>query len=75
MQVLVDTTNGFVVTNATSGAAGVAGAGSASFPISIPNDPFLDNLFVYAQAAAFDAGSIGGTLSASAGLRFRVCLK
>ena len=74
VQVLVDTTNGFVVTNATSGAAGVAGAGSASFPISIPNDPFLDNLFVYAQAAAFDAGSIGGTLSASAGLRFRVCL-
>ena len=74
VQVLVDTTNGFVVTNATSGAAGAAGAGSASFPLSIPNDPFLDNLYVYSQAAAFDAGSVGGTLSASAGLRFRVCL-
>ena len=74
VQVFVDTTNGFVLTGATSGTAGAAGAGSASFPLSIPNDPFLDNLYVYAQAAAFDAGSVGGTLLASAGLRFRVCL-
>lgn len=74
VQVLVDPTNGFFLSNTASGALGVGGVGAVSFPLSIPNDPFLDNLYVYTQAAAFDAGSVGGTLSASAGLRFRVCL-
>lgn len=72
VQVLVDQTNGFFLTNITGGAVGFGGVGTVSFPLSIPNDPFLDNLYVYSQAAAFDAGSPGGTLSASAGLRFRV---
>jgi hypothetical protein len=55
---------------ATSASPG--GAGSWQFVV--PPSPTLDNIYLYAQAAPFDAGSPGGLFSASPGLRFRTCI-
>ena len=56
-----------------SGAVGAPGAGSVGFPLAIPNVPALDNLPLCAQVLCLDSGSIGGLLSSSDGLRFRIC--
>ena len=45
--------------------------GTASWPLSIPNDPALDNIYLFAQAIVFDTGAPGGLLAASRGMRFR----
>lgn len=49
--------------------------GAASWPFSVPNSAGFDNQYVFVQAIGLDAGSPGGFLSASQGLRFRVHLQ
>ena len=74
VQVLVDPNNGtFYLWSLTTGTPGAAGVGTASWPLSVPNDPFLDNLYLYTQIGVFDTGGPGGQLSASNGMRFRLC--
>ncbi|MCA8951714.1 MAG: choice-of-anchor B family protein [Planctomycetes bacterium] len=58
-----------VVTFATASAAG-----DVAFPLAVPNDPAIDNLYIYAQLLPVDAGSPMG-LAATEGLRFRICLQ
>ncbi|MGE3174527.1 MAG: choice-of-anchor B family protein [Planctomycetota bacterium] len=75
VQVLVDTNGGgFYLWAPAFGAAGVPGAGTAQWALNVPNDPNLDNLYVFTQVGTFDAGSVGGSLAASQGMRFRVCI-
>ena len=52
-----------------------SGAGAASWPFTVPNNPVFDNLYVFGQIVTLDAGSPGGLLAASQGMRFRVCLQ
>ncbi len=51
----------------------VAGAGTARVPLSVPNDPRLDDADLFGQWIVLDAGAPGGVLAASEGLRIRVC--
>ncbi len=53
--------------------AGISGAGSAAWPIPIPPTPSLDDQYLYLQTFALDGGAPGAFLSASHGLRFRIC--
>ncbi|MCA8949743.1 MAG: choice-of-anchor B family protein, partial [Planctomycetes bacterium] len=46
--------------------------GIVSWPFPLPNNPGLDNLYVYGQIFPVDPGSPMG-LAATPGLRFRVC--
>ena len=73
VRVLVDPASAINLVAFTSGLAGQAGVGAANWGLAVPNDPYLDNLFVYTQVGCFDAASPGGFLSASEGLRLRVC--
>ena len=54
--------------------ASTTAGGAAAWPFAVPSSPALDGVLLYAQAFGIDAGSPGGLLSASAGLRFRSCL-
>jgi choice-of-anchor B domain-containing protein len=67
IQVLVDPVNAPLWTGA------VDGSGAAAWPFPIPASPSVDGTYVYAQAVALDGGSPGGLLSATHGLRLRVC--
>ncbi|MBK8101271.1 MAG: choice-of-anchor B family protein [Planctomycetes bacterium] len=71
--VLVDPASSSYLFTVASGTPGAAGAGGASWPFSVPANPALDNLYLFTQAAAFDSGSVGGTFSATDGMRFRLC--
>lgn len=51
-----------------------SGTGTGSWPFTVPNSPGFDNIYLYAQVVGLDAGSPGGLLSASQGMRFRVNL-
>ncbi|MCA8951740.1 MAG: hypothetical protein KDE27_19685, partial [Planctomycetes bacterium] len=46
--------------------------GQLSYPFTVPNNPSLDNLYIYGQIVSVDAGGPMG-LAATQGLRFRVC--
>lgn len=54
-------------------AAPIDAAGNASWPLGLPANPSLDDVYLYAQAFPLDPGAPGGLLSASHGLRFRIC--
>ena len=41
---------------------------------TIPNNMVFDNLYLFAQVVGIDAGSPGGILSATQGMRFRISL-
>lgn len=47
-------------------------SGTAMQSFTVPNSLVFDNLYLYGQWLALDAGAPGGLLSASQGLRFRV---
>ncbi len=49
--------------------------GLASWPFAVPNSTFFDNLYLYSQVFALDPGSANGLLSASVGMRYRICLR
>lgn len=49
--------------------------GAASWPFTVPNNVAFDNIYLYAQVLGVDAGSPGGLLSASQGMRFRTHLQ
>lgn len=49
-----------------------SGAGSAEFPLPIPNDTNLIGLHIYSQVVTFDAGAATG-LAASDGVQVRLC--
>jgi hypothetical protein len=51
------------------------GAGTASWPFSVPNNPVFDNLYLYSQVISVDPGGLGQLLAASQGMRFRVCMQ
>jgi choice-of-anchor B domain-containing protein len=70
---LVDPAAVIFLPQAVGGAVGTPGAGSAAIPIPIPADPLLDNADVFHQWLVVDPGAPGGLLSASRGLRARVC--
>lgn len=53
------------------GAQGVAGAGSISVPITIPNDPLLSGQSAYLQAVLIDPGAIKG-VAFSRGLQITI---
>lgn len=73
LTILVDPLTALVFPALASGAAGQAGAGAASIPLPIPNDPSFDNADVYAQWIVIDAGASGG-LAGSDSVRVRFCL-
>ena len=50
-------------------------SGLVQFPFNVPNNPVFDNLYIFTQIIPLDAGAPGGLLSATPGLRFRVCLQ
>lgn len=56
-----------------SGAAGVPAVGAANVLLTVPPDPTLDDLDVFFQWFAADAGAASGFLSASQGARIRIC--
>ena len=70
---LVDSSTALFLFGIANGAPGVAGAGSLSLPIAVPNNSILDGLDLFNQMIMFDSGSVGGTFSASPGMRSRVC--
>ncbi len=70
---LVDGNNGFLLMSPVSGAANVPGVGAAAWQLLVPTSPTFDNLYVHCQVGGFDAGSPGGSFSASSGMRFRIC--
>ncbi|MCC6784572.1 MAG: choice-of-anchor B family protein [Planctomycetes bacterium] len=49
-----------------------SGSGNASWSLSIPNDPALDDIYLYSQWIVLDGGAPGGLFSASRGMRFRI---
>ncbi len=51
-----------------------SGSGTAAWPFTIPNNMVFDNLYLFAQVVGIDAGSPGGILSATQGMRFRISL-
>ncbi len=57
----------------TTGPTNVPGVGVVNFPVSIPPNPSLDNMDLFNQLVGLDPGSVGGTFSATNGMRFRVC--
>lgn len=57
---------------ALTATATASGAGTASWPLTVPNDVALDNLYLYTQVVGLDAGSPGGLFSATRGMRFRI---
>ncbi|MBI5852935.1 MAG: hypothetical protein HZB39_18145 [Planctomycetes bacterium] len=57
---------------ALTASATASGGGAASWPLTVPSDPALDNLYLYVQVLGLDAGSPGGLFSATRGMRFRV---
>lgn len=78
LNVLPDNTPvaGFQLLVAPAGAAVVfqvtSAGGTMAMPFQVPNSTVFDNLYLFAQVAGLDAGSPGGQLSASRGLRFRI---
>jgi choice-of-anchor B domain-containing protein len=68
VQILVDPTGAALLQTTTQP------NGTAAWPFTLPPTPTLDGIHLYAQALVLDAGSPGGLVSASAGLRFRTCL-
>ncbi|MFO0175456.1 MAG: hypothetical protein ACK51X_01235, partial [Planctomycetota bacterium] len=54
--------------------APISAGGAAAWPFAVPGTPALDNVVLYAQAFGLDGGAPGGLLSASAGLRVRLCV-
>jgi len=52
--------------------ATVSPAGQGNWPFALPNVAAFDDLYLFAQVIVLDAGSPGGLLSASSGMRFRV---
>lgn len=51
------------------------GGGIAAYPFVVPNNPAFDNLYIYTQVVALDAGSANGFLSSTRGMRFRINLR
>lgn len=56
-----------------TGPAGLPGIGTATWNLSVPNTPTLDNLDLFSQLLVLDSGSPGGIFAASDGMRIRVC--
>jgi len=50
-------------------------AGTAAWPFTVPNNAAFDNIYLFSQVIPLDAGSPGGLLAASQGMRFRICLQ
>lgn len=69
---LIDPTAAVFLFAMAGGTANQPGAGTAAWPMSVPNNVLLDNLDLFAQVLALDAGSPGGVFSASDGMRIRV---
>lgn len=53
----------------------VDAGGLVSYPFHTPTNPVYDNLYIFSQIIALDAGAPGGFLSATRGMRFRICLQ
>jgi choice-of-anchor B domain-containing protein len=53
----------------------ITAGGTASWPFTVPAVPAFDNLYLYSQIITLDAGSPGGLLAASLGMRFRICVQ
>ncbi len=56
-EVLIDLNRGYYFPMQADGTAGKAGAGTANFPLPIPNTPAFVGLKIFAQAFFLDPGA------------------